>query len=102
MILFRNKGIFVVGFWWHWDISDLPLVLTTSLTNLVCPKRFPILALVCLDHYLQPRLMTKQPTHQLSQLIILILQAINIVCKIHILHNIYSQVEQILGIGALS
>jgi hypothetical protein len=52
MIWFRNKGIFVVGFWWLWDISDLPLIFTTSLTNLVCPKHFPILALVCLDSIL--------------------------------------------------
>jgi hypothetical protein len=33
--------------------------------------------------------MTRQPIHHLSQLIILILQAINIVCMLHILHNIY-------------
>jgi hypothetical protein len=56
MIRFRNKGIFVVGFWWLWNISDLLLILTTSLTNLVCPKRFPILVLVCLGHYSQLRL----------------------------------------------
>jgi hypothetical protein len=46
MIQLRNKGIFVVGFWWLWDIT-----LTTSLTHLLCPKRFPILALECLNHY---------------------------------------------------
>jgi hypothetical protein len=102
MIRFRNKGIFVVGFWWLWDIFDLPLILTTSLTNLVCPKRFPILALVCLDHYPQLRLMTRQPTHQLSQLVILILQTINIVCKLHILHSIYFTSRKIVGIGAFS
>jgi hypothetical protein len=60
MVRFRKKGIFVVGFWWLWDISDLPLILTTSLTNLVCPKRFPIMALECLDHHPQLRLMTEQ------------------------------------------
>jgi hypothetical protein len=37
-----TEAFFVVGFWWLWDISDLPLILTTSLTNLVCPKRFAI------------------------------------------------------------
>jgi hypothetical protein len=72
MIRLRNKGIFVVGFWWLWDIT-----FTTSFTSLLCPTRFPILALVCLDHYPQLRLMTRQPTHQLSQLFILILQTIN-------------------------
>jgi hypothetical protein len=51
MVWLRSIGIFVVGFWWLWDISDLPLILTTSLTNLVCPKHFPIMALVCLNHY---------------------------------------------------
>jgi hypothetical protein len=42
MVRFRNKGIFVVGFWWLWDISDILLILTTSLTHFLCPKRFPI------------------------------------------------------------
>jgi hypothetical protein len=77
-----------MGFWWFWDISDLPLILTTSLTQFLCPKRFPILALECLDHYPQRRLMTRQATHQLSKLIIPILQTINIMCKLHILHSI--------------
>jgi hypothetical protein len=45
MVRFRDKSIFVVGFWWLWDI------LTTSLTNLVCPKPLSILELICLDHY---------------------------------------------------
>jgi hypothetical protein len=76
MVRFRDKSIFVVGFWWLWDI------LSTSLTNLVCPKSLTILLLVCLDHYPQLRLMTRQPTHQLSQLIIFILQAIHIMCKV--------------------
>jgi hypothetical protein len=58
MVRFRDKGIFVVGFWWLLDISYLPLILTTSLTNLVCPKPFTILTLICLDHYPQLRLMT--------------------------------------------
>jgi hypothetical protein len=84
MIWLRNKGIFVVGFWWLWDIT-----FTTSLTHFLCPKHFRILALECLNHYPQLRLMTRQPTHQLSQLIILILQTINIMCKLHILHSIY-------------
>jgi hypothetical protein len=79
----------VVGFWWLWDISDLTLILTTSLTNLVCPKCLPIIALVCLNHQPELRLMTRQPTHHLPQLIILILQAINLVCKLHIIHNNY-------------
>jgi hypothetical protein len=84
-----NEGIFMVGFWWFWDISNLPLILTTSLTKLVCPKRLSILVLKRLDHHPQLRLITKLPTHQPSQLIILIPQAINIVCKLHILHNIH-------------
>jgi hypothetical protein len=42
MVRFRDKSIFVVGFWWLWDI------LTTSLTNLVCPMSFG----PPLDHYL--------------------------------------------------
>jgi hypothetical protein len=81
MVRFRDKNIFVVGFWWLWDI------LSSSLTNLVCPKSLTILPLVCLDHYPQLRLMIKQPTHQLSQLIILILQMINIMCKFQILQS---------------
>jgi hypothetical protein len=32
MVRFRREIIFVAGFWWLWDI------LSTSLTNLVCPK----------------------------------------------------------------
>jgi hypothetical protein len=79
MVRFRDKSIFVEGFWWLWDI------LSASLTNLVCPKSLNILALMCLDHYPQLRLMTRQPTHQLSQLIILILQTINIMCKFQVL-----------------
>jgi hypothetical protein len=55
--------------------------LSTSLTNLVCPKSLTILPLKCLDHHPQLRLMTRQSTHQLPQLIILILQTINIMCK---------------------
>jgi hypothetical protein len=81
MVRFRRESIFVVGFWWLWDI------LSTSLTKLVCPKSLTILPLVCLDHYPQLRLMTRQPTHQLSQLIILILQTINIMCKFQILQS---------------
>jgi hypothetical protein len=84
MIRLRNKGIFVVGFWWLWDIT-----LTTSLTSILCPKRFPILALVCLDHYPQLRLMTRQPTHQLSQLIILTLQTINSVQDPYSSHHLF-------------
>jgi hypothetical protein len=42
MVRFRRKTIFVVGFWWLWDI------LSTSLTNLVFPKSLTILPLVCL------------------------------------------------------
>jgi hypothetical protein len=64
MVRFRRESIFVVVFWWLWDI------LSTSLTNLVCPKSLTILPLVCLDHYPQLKLMTRQPTHQLSHLII--------------------------------
>jgi hypothetical protein len=26
MIQFRNEDIFVVDFWWFWDISDIPLI----------------------------------------------------------------------------
>jgi hypothetical protein len=63
MVRFRREIIFVVGFWWLWDI------LSTSLTNLVCPKSLTILPLKWLDHHPQLRLMTRQPTHQLSQLI---------------------------------
>jgi hypothetical protein len=44
MVRVRDKSIFVVGFWWLWDI------LTTSLTNFVYPKPLTILALICLDH----------------------------------------------------
>jgi hypothetical protein len=43
MVRFRMEIIFVVGFWWLWDI------LSTSLTNLVCPKSLTILPLECLD-----------------------------------------------------
>jgi hypothetical protein len=81
-VYLRSIAIFVVGFWWLWDISDLPLILTTSLTNLVYPKRLPIIALVCLNHHPELRLMTRQPTHHLPELIILILQTIHIVCKL--------------------
>jgi hypothetical protein len=72
MVRFWGEIIFVVGFWWLWDI------LSTSLTNLVSPKSLTIQPLKCLDHHPQLRLMTRQPTHQLSQLIILILETINI------------------------
>jgi hypothetical protein len=72
MVRFRREIIFVVGFWWLWDI------LSTTLTNLVCPKSLTILPLKCLDHHPQLRLMARQPTHRLSQLIILILQTVNI------------------------
>jgi hypothetical protein len=54
MIRLRSEGIFVVGFWWLWDIT-----LTTSLTHFLGPKRFPILALECLNHYPQLKLMTR-------------------------------------------
>jgi hypothetical protein len=47
----------------------------------------PIIALVCLNHHPKLRLMTRQPTHHFPQLIILILQMINIVCKLQILHS---------------
>jgi hypothetical protein len=52
MVGFRRKIILVVGFWWLWDI------LSTSLTNFVCPKSLTILPLKCLDHHPQLRLMT--------------------------------------------
>jgi hypothetical protein len=72
MVGFWREIIFAVGFWWLWDI------LSTSLTNLVCPKSRTILPLKGLDHHPQLRLMTGQPPHQLPQVIILILQMINI------------------------
>jgi hypothetical protein len=78
MVRFWGEIIFVVGFWWLWDI------LSTSLTNLVCPKSLTILPLKRLDHHPKLRLMTRQPTHQLSQVIILILQTINLMCKFQI------------------
>jgi hypothetical protein len=40
MVRFRREIIFVVGFWWLWDI------LSTSLTNLVCPKSLTILLIL--------------------------------------------------------
>jgi hypothetical protein len=42
----------------------------------------PIIALVCLNHHPELSLMTRQPTHHLLELIILILQTIHIVCKL--------------------
>jgi hypothetical protein len=57
MVRFRRELIFVVGFWWLWDI------LSTSLTNLVFPKSLTILPPKRLNHYPQLRLMTRQPTH---------------------------------------
>jgi hypothetical protein len=83
MVRFRDKSIFVVGFWWLWDI------LSASLTNLVCRMSLTFAALICLDHYPQLRLMTRQPTHHLSQLIILILQTINLMCKFQILQSMH-------------
>jgi hypothetical protein len=83
MVRFWGEIIFVVGFWWLWDI------LSTSLTNLVCPKSLTILPLKFLDHHPQLRLMTRQSTHQLSQLIILILQTINIMCKFQIFQGMH-------------
>jgi hypothetical protein len=52
MVRFWREIIFVVGFWWLWDI------LSISLTNLVCPKSLTILPLKRLDHHPQLRLMT--------------------------------------------
>jgi hypothetical protein len=83
MVGFRREIILVVGFWWLLDI------LSTSLTNLVCPKSLTIPPLNCLDHHPQLRLMTRQPAHQLSQLIILILQTINIMCKFQIFQSMH-------------
>jgi hypothetical protein len=88
--------IFVVGFWWLCDI------LSTSLTNLVCPKSITILRLTCLDHHPKLRLMTRQPTHQLSQLIILILQTINIMRKFQILQSMHFIGRASVGIGSFS
>jgi hypothetical protein len=95
MVRFRRELIFVVGFWWLWDI------LSTSPTNLVCPKSLTILPLVCLDHYLELRLMTRQPTHQLPQLIILILQTIKCASS-RFFKACSSHVEQEVGIGSFS
>jgi hypothetical protein len=55
-----------------------------SSASLVCPKSLTILPLKCLDHHPQLKLMTRQPTHQLHLLIILILQTINIMWKFQI------------------
>jgi hypothetical protein len=74
MIGFWREIIFVVGFWWLWDI------LSTSLTNHVFPKSLTILPHKCLDHHPQLRLMTRQPTHQLPQVISLILQTVGMEC----------------------
>jgi hypothetical protein len=46
--------------------------------------------------------MTRQPTHQLSQLIILILQMNNIMCKFQILQTCISQVEHDVGMGSFN
>jgi hypothetical protein len=70
---------------------ELGLCLVGSLTKLVCPKSLTILPLECIDHYPQLRLGTRQPTHQLSQLIILILQNQHIVqvpdSSKHVIHR---------------
>jgi hypothetical protein len=39
MVRFGREIVFVVGFWWLWDI------LSTSLTNLFYPKSLTILSL---------------------------------------------------------
>jgi hypothetical protein len=96
MVHFRDKSIFVVSFWWLWDI------LTTSLTNLVCPKPLTILVFIGLNHYPQLRLMTRQPIHQLSQLIILILQTFNIMCKFQILQSMRFTGREEVGIGSFN
>jgi hypothetical protein len=46
--------------------------------------------------------MPRQPTNHFPQLIILILQAIHIVCKFHIFTACTSQVEQEVGIGSFN
>jgi hypothetical protein len=48
------------------------------------------------------RLMTRQPTHQLCQLIILILQTINIMCSSRFFKACNSQVQQDVEIGSFS
>jgi hypothetical protein len=77
----RSIGIFVEGLWWSYDITNLLLLLTIALPNIIRPKRLPIIVLVCLNHYHKLRFTTRQPTHHLPQLIILILQSINKIQK---------------------
>jgi hypothetical protein len=42
-VRFRSIGIFVEGFWWSLDITNLLSSLTTTLSNLLRAKRLPII-----------------------------------------------------------
>jgi hypothetical protein len=72
--------------WWVFGGSGIFSPLPSPTSFAPSPS---ILPLECLDHHPQLRLMTRQPTHQLSQLIILILQAINIMHKFQILQSMH-------------
>jgi hypothetical protein len=71
------------------DITNFFSSLTTRLSNLLRPKCLPILVLIGLHHHPQLGFMPQEPNHHFSQLIVLNLQAIHIMCKFQILQSMY-------------
>jgi hypothetical protein len=87
MVKFWIKLVLMFCLWWDKDLSNFLISLTTTLSNLVSSKCMTIIAFESRYHDTKLRLLTRQPTQTLSQLIILNLQAINIMCKFQIFHS---------------
>jgi hypothetical protein len=78
LVWIGGKLVLGCSVWWNWSFPKLFFSLTTALPYLICPKRLTIKALKRLNHHTKLRLLTRQPTQQVSQIIILNLQAINL------------------------
>ena len=87
MVRLGLKLVLVSVWWWDRNLSNSLNSLTTVLSKLVSPKCLTIIAFESRYHDTKLRLLTRQPAHTFSQLIILILQAINIMCKLQILNR---------------
>jgi hypothetical protein len=84
---FGCQLVFGSGLWWNRNVPNIVISLTTALTNSLSPKHLTIIVLKLRNHHLELRLITRQPTYHLPHLIILILQVINIICKLNIFHS---------------
>jgi hypothetical protein len=87
LVWLGGKLVLGCSVWWNWSFPNLSFSLNTALPYLIRLKRLTIKALKCRNHHTNLWFLARQPTQQISQIIMLSLQAINTLSKFQILHS---------------